>query len=606
MSTLETASEVVIRFAGDSGDGMQTVGDQFTRTTALFGNDLATFPDYPAEIRAPAGTRAGVSGFQLQFASHDIFTPGDLSDVLVAMNPAALITNLKSVKRGGLVVVNTDRWTSRDLEKAGLASDPLTDGTVDDYHVVKVQIGNLTRGAVAPHGVGAKDADRCKNFFALGMMYWLYSRQMEPTEAWVASRFKSPYKEANIAALQAGWSYADTAELFHHRIEVPRAEDLPTGRYRNIMGNNAMAIGLVAAANKLGLPLFYGTYPITPASDILHHLAPFKNFGVTTFQAEDEIAGICAAIGASYGGAIGVTGTSGPGLALKGEALGLAVMTELPLVLIDVQRAGPSTGMPTKVEQADLLQAMYGRNGEAPVPVLAPATPSDCFAIAVEAVRIATTYMVPVIVLSDAYVANGAEPWKLPDLESFDLAPVTFRTDPEGFRAYARDEDTLARPWVVPGTPGMEHRIGGLEKENITGNISYDPENHELMCKLRREKVQRVANSLPPTTVYGDEDGVVVLGWGSTFGVIRTAVDACRADGRKVAHVHVRHLNPLPNDLATILRRYDKVLVPEINLGQLVRLIRAEYLIDAIPYNKIQGQPFRTDEVMARIEALFA
>jgi 2-oxoglutarate ferredoxin oxidoreductase subunit alpha len=367
-----------------------------------------------------------------------------------------------------------------------------------------------------------------------------------------------------------------------------------------------MAIGLVAAANKLGLPLFYGTYPITPASDILHHLAPFKNFGVTTFQAEDEIAGICAAIGASYGGAIGVTGTSGPGLALKGEALGLAVMTELPLVLIDVQRAGPSTGMPTKVEQADLLQAMYGRNGEAPVPVLAPATPSDCFAIAVEAVRIATTYMVPVIVLSDAYVANGAEPWKLPDLESFDLAPVTFRTDPEGFRAYARDEDTLARPWVVPGTPGMEHRIGGLEKENITGNISYDPENHELMCKLRREKVQRVANSLPPTTVYGDEDGVVVLGWGSTFGVIRTAVDACRADGRKVAHVHVRHLNPLPNDLATILRRYDKVLVPEINLGQLVRLIRAEYLIDAIPYNKIQGQPFRTDEVMARIEALFA
>ncbi len=606
MATSQTASQVVIRFAGDSGDGMQTVGNQFTRTAALLGNDLATFPDYPAEIRAPAGTRAGVSGFQIQFAAVDVFTPGDMSDVLVAMNPAALITNLRNLKKGGLIVANTDRFTSRDLKLANLESNPLEDGSVAEFQVVEVAISGLTKAAVEPLGLTTKEADRCKNFFALGMMYWLYSRSTENTETWVNRRFKSPFKEANIAAMQAGWSFADTTEPFHYRVEVPRAEEMPAGKYRNIMGNNALAIGLVTAANKAGRPLFYGTYPITPASDILHALAPFKNYGVVTFQAEDEIAAVCASIGASWGGSIGVTGTSGPGLALKAEAIGLAVMTELPLIVVNVQRAGPSTGMPTKVEQADLLQAMFGRNGEAPMPVLAAATPSDCFAIAAEAVRIATTYMVPVMVLSDAYVANGAEPWLLPDIDAIPSNPVVFRTDPEGYLPYERDPKTLARPWVVPGTPGMEHRIGGLEKQENTGDVSYDPANHHRMCELRRDKVRRIADTLPPSEVVGTDKGLLVLGWGSTFGAIRTAVVEANEEGMQVAHLHLRHLNPFPPDLGEIMARYDQVLIPELNLGQLSMLIRSEFLIDAIPMTKVQGLPFGTAEIKARLAELCA
>lgn len=604
MSTPQTASRVVIRFAGDSGDGMQTAGNQFTVTSALAGNDLATLPDYPAEIRAPAGTRAGVSGFQIQIAAHDVHTPGDTSDVLVAMNPAALVTNVGSLAHDGLIVVNTDKFTKRDLEKANLETNPLEDGTVDQYQVVKVQISNLTRLAVQEQGLSTKDADRCKNFFALGMLYWMYSRSTDATEAWINRKFRSPYKEANIAALRGGWGFADSTEILNTRYEVPRATDMPTGRYRNIMGNTALAVGLVTAANKGSRPLFYGSYPITPASDVLHALAPFKNYGVVTFQAEDEIAAVCASIGAAYGGSIGVTGTSGPGLALKAEAIGLAVMTELPLVVVNVQRAGPSTGMPTKVEQADLLQVMYGRNGEAPMPVLAPATPSDCFDIAIEAVRIATTYMTPVVIMSDAYVANGAEPWLLPDIDAIPDKPIETHTETEGFEPYNRDEKTLARPWAVPGTPGLEHRIGGLEKDHLTGNVSYDPDNHHFMCELRRDKVDRIADSYDPLEVHGADSGVLVVGWGSTYGSLRTAVDAAVADGKKVAHVHLRHLHPLPNDLGEVLRRYDKVLVPELNLGQLVQILRAKYLVDAIPMCKVKGRPFQTREISAKLAEL--
>ncbi len=600
-TTTHTVDKVVIRFAGDSGDGMQLLGSQFTRTSALAGNDLATLPDFPAEIRAPAGTREGVSGFQLHFAAEDIFTPGDDTDVLVAMNPAALVTNLPKLRPNGIVVVNTDKFRKADLKKARLEQSPLEDDTLEGYRVVAAPISTLTKKAVEGHGLNAKEADRCKNFFALGMMYWVYSRSMEPTEGWMRSKFRAPYLEANLAALRAGYSYGITVELFQTTYEVAPAT-FPPGTYRNVTGNTALALGLASAAQQSGRLVFYGSYPITPASDILHALAPFKNHGVVTFQAEDEIAAVCAAIGASYGGHIGVTGTSGPGLALKAEAIGLAVMAELPLVVVCVQRGGPSTGLPTKTEQADLLQAMYGRNGEAPCVVLAPRSPSDCFDIALEAVRIATQRMVPVMLMSDGYIANGAEPWPIPAVEDLpDLTPTFATDDGETFLPYARDPDTLARPWAIPGTPGLEHRIGGLEKQAETGNVSYDPPNHQAMCEVRAEKVRRVAALIPPTEVHGDEDGVLVLGWGSTFGAIRAAVDHVRRDGHHVGQVHLRHLNPLPADLHDILRRYDRVLVPELNLGQLVRLIRTEFLIDAQPVSKIQGQPFLVRELVDAI-----
>ena len=604
---VQTLDHVVVRFAGDSGDGMQLVGDQFTRTSALEGNDLATLPDFPAEIRAPAGTPEGVSAFQIQLADHQIFTPGDIADALVALNPAALVVNLGAVREGGTIVVNTDKFGKIDLDKARLSANPLEDGTLSRFRVIHAPISELTRGAVEPFGLKTKQADRCKNFFALGIVYWLYGQPMDNTEGWIRRKFKAPFQEANLAALRAGHAFAETSELFQAQYKVAKAT-LKPGMYRNITGNTALALGLTAAALKSGKTVFYGSYPITPASDILHSLAPFKNFGVATFQAEDEIAAVCAAIGASYGGNIGVTGTSGPGLALKAEAMGLAVSAELPLIVVNVQRAGPSTGMPTKTEQADLMQTMYGRNGEAPVAVLAPARPSECFDIAFEAAHIALTYRMPVVILSDGYVANGAEPWAVPDVAS--LAPIeVVHPGPEeaaSFQPYSRDPETLARPWAVPGTPGLEHRIGGLEKQDITGNVSYDPANHERMSRLRAEKVQRIQRRIPPTEVHGAASGTLVVGWGSTFGAIRTVVDTMFAAGIPIAHVHLRHLNPFPADLGDILARYDRVLVPELNLGQLSRLLRAEYLVDAVPVTKIQGQPFKTTELRARIDALLA
>ena len=589
----------VIRFAGDSGDGMQLLGHQFTQSSAMLGNDIATFPDFPAEIRAPAGTREGVSGFQIQFADHDIFTPGDVADVLVAMNPAALITNVQGLRQGGLVIVNTDKFKAADLKKARLESSPLEDGTLDGFRVLKAPISDLTKGAVEPFGLNTKQADRCKNFFALGMMYWLYERDSSLTEKWIQSKFRAPYSDANLAALRAGVHYADTVEMFQTTYKVEPAE-FPEGTYRNIMGNTALAVGLVAAAQRAGTTLFYGTYPITPASDILHALAPFKNYGVVTFQAEDEIAGICSAIGAAWGGALGVTGTSGPGLALKGEALGLAMSVELPLIVIDVQRGGPSTGLPTKTEQSDLFQAMYGRNGEAPLPVIAPRSPSDCFDCALKAVELAFRFMVPVVILSDGYIANGAEPWLIPNLSTLPNLRPEYRTDPEGFQPYLRNDD-LARPWVVPGTAGMEHRIGGLEKQHETGNVSYDPANHQFMSEVRAQKVKNIQKLIPESTVHGDPDGLLVLAWGSTFGAVRTAVDQARERGHRVAHVHIRYLNPLPPDLGDILSRYERVLVPELNMGQLAHILRAEFLVDARPLSKIQGQPFKTTEVLEGI-----
>lgn len=603
MTQTQSRPSVVIRFAGDSGDGMQLVGGQFTRTSALAGNDVATFPDFPAEIRAPAGTREGVSGFQLQFADHDIFTPGDETDALVAMNAAALITNIGHLKKGGLVVVNSDGFGRNDLTKARLESNPLEDGTLGDFRSVLAPVTTLTRAAVEELGLSTKIADRCKNLFALGLVYWVYGRDLTPTESWLEGKFakKPDILQANLNALRAGRNYAQTVEIFQATYEVPKA-NFDKGRYRNITGNAALAIGLAAAAQKSGRNVFYGSYPITPASEVLHGLAPFKNYGVTTFQAEDEIAAVCAAIGASYGGSIGVTGTSGPGLALKAEAIGLAVMAEIPLVVICVQRGGPSTGLPTKTEQADLLQVLYGRNGEAPVAVIAPKSPADCFDTAMEAVKFALEGMVPCFILSDGYIGNGAEPWPVPDLDTLpDLTP-TFASDPEGFQPYSRDPDTLKRPWAIPGTPGLEHRIGGLEKEDGTGNVSYDPVNHENMCKMRAEKVKRLQRFIGPTEVHGDSEGTLVLGWGGTWGAIRAGVNAAREGGQKVAQVHLRHLNPMPADLGEILARYDRVLVPELNLGQLVKIIRSTFLIDAIPVSKVQGQPFLTREILAAIQ----
>ncbi len=603
--SVETVDNVVIRFAGDSGDGMQLTGTQFTNTTAIQGNDLATFPDFPAEIRAPAGTLAGVSGFQIHFSSSDIHTPGDAPSVLVAMNPAALKANIADLKAGGMVIVNTDKFGDRDLEKAECETNPLEDGSLSAYQVVPVQLGKLTKGAVSGLGLGAKQSDRCKNFFALGMTYWLFNRDTAITKSWIQTKFKAPFDEANRRALEAGYSYADTVELFHSSYEVPPAK-LEPGTYRNITGNEALALGFVATTHLTGQPLFQGAYPITPASDVLHHLSKYKDHNIITFQAEDEIAAISAAIGASWAGAIAVTSTSGPGVALKGEALGLATITELPLILVDIQRGGPSTGLPTKTEQSDIFIAMYGRHGENPNAVLAAATPSDCFEVAIEAVRIAVKYRMPVVVLTDGYLANGAEPWKLPDLDAIEPIPVDFATDPDGFQAYARDPDTLARNWAIPGTPGLEHRIGGLEKEEGTGNVSYDPANHEYMCRMRADKVKRVVADIDDVVVHGDTSGLLLLSWGGTYGAVRTAVDQARVQGLKVGHVHLRWLNPFPANLESVIRSFDTTVVCELNLGQLATVLRSTYLVDVQSLAKIQGQPFKISEIMARIQTASA
>ena len=600
----ETIEQAVIRFAGDSGDGMQITGSQFTNTTALFGNDLSTFPDFPAEIRAPAGTLPGVSGFQIHFSSRDIYTPGDSVDVLVAMNPAALKTNVADLKTNGILIVNTDNFKETDLKKAQCATNPLEDHSLDGYRLFKVELAKLTRAALRDLGLDAKSMDRCKNFFALGMCYWLYNRSMDATYKWLDDKFKGKpvLAEANKLAMKAGFAYCDATEAFQVKYEIPPARLVP-GTYRNISGNTALALGFVAAAQKSGLPLFQGSYPITPASDILHELSMYKEFGVMTFQAEDEIAAVAAAIGAAYGGALALTTTSGPGMALKMEAIGLAIATELPLVICDIQRGGPSTGLPTKTEQADLFQAVFGRNSEAPVPVLAPATPGDCFWIAMEASRIAVKYMVPVIVLSDGYLANGAEPWKIPTVDELPDFKVRYRTDPEGFQPYERQEGTYSRPWAVPGTPGLEHRIGGLEKQDGTGNVNYEPLNHEHMVRTRAAKVEAVVAEVPDVVPAGDPEGdLVLVGWGSTYGAITAALRAQREKGRKVGHVHLRHLNPLPKNLGEVLRRYKKVVVPEMNLGQLVWMIRAKYLIDAEGFNKVQGKPFKVSEIEAKVE----
>ncbi|MEM9998968.1 MAG: 2-oxoacid:acceptor oxidoreductase subunit alpha [Bacteroidota bacterium] len=615
---VRSLSEVTILFAGDSGDGMQLTGSQFTLATALARNDLATLPDFPAEIRAPAGTTYGVSGFQLHFGSGEIHTPGDEVDLLVAMNPAALAVNLHRVRKAapgrsaGAVLVNTDAFEKRNLELARLDTDPLEDGTLDGYEVFKIELNRLTRETLAEHaeehGLGTQDVDRCKNMFALGLALWLYTRPMEPAQDWLAEKFskKPAIRDANVKALKAGYYFGETTEVFAARYEVAPATLAP-GTYRAVQGNEALALGLVAAKVKSGLDLVYGTYPITPASDLLHALSKYKDFGVRTVQAEDEIAAIGVALGTAFGGHLGVTGTSGPGLALKTEFLGLALMTELPLVLIDVQRAGPSTGMPTKTEQSDLLMAVYGRNGDGPVPVIAASSPGDCYEVAYEACRIAVKYMTPVLVLSDGYLGNGSEPWRIPDpdtLAPFEVSFATENNNPNGdFLPYVRDETTLARPWARPGTPGLEHRLGGLEKDSRTGGVSYDPANHQHMVKTRAEKVQRVRQEIPPCRIDGDGEGTLIVGWGSTRGAIEVGVERARAAGHRVGHLHLRWIWPLPADLGDILARYDRVLVPELNNGQLVRLLREQYLVDAQPVTKVQGLPFKAAEIEEAIVA---
>jgi 2-oxoglutarate/2-oxoacid ferredoxin oxidoreductase subunit alpha len=595
---------VVIRFAGDSGDGMQLTGMQFTAESALAGNDIATLPDFPAEIRAPAGTLAGVSGFQLNFSSNEIFTAGDEPNVLVAMNPAALMANLDDIPPNAVVIVDREAFTDANLKRAGYHSNPLTDHSLDKFQVIQVDVTKLT--TLATHGMGLNNRAvfRCRNMFVLGMLSWLYQRPTQSTIQYLETRFKKTpdVLEANLRAFKAGFNYGETTEMFASSYEVPAAKIKP-GLYRNITGNTATALGFVAAAVKAGRPLFLGSYPITPASDVLHELSGLKNFPIYTFQAEDEIAGVSSAIGAAFGGAIGITTTSGPGMNLKEEAIGLAVKVELPLVITDIQRAGPSTGMPTKPEQADLLMAMYGRHGESPIPIIAASTPADCFECAYEAVRIAVKYMTPVVLMTDGQLANGAEPWLLPDVEQLPPIEVEFRTDPNGFLPYSRDEQTLARPWAIPGTPGLEHRLGGITGENLTGNISYSPANHELMIRIRARKVAGIAQEIPPTQVFGDPDGgdLVVLGWGSTFGPIREAVKQVREKGRTVSHIHLRYLNPLPKDLAERLRKFKQVMVAEMNMGQLLKMIRADYLIDAFGFNKIQGRPFKVSELVTRI-----
>jgi 2-oxoglutarate/2-oxoacid ferredoxin oxidoreductase subunit alpha len=605
---VETLDRVVIRFAGDSGDGMQLTGDRFTTSSALYGNDLATLPDFPAEIRAPAGTLAGVSAFQVHISDHDITTPGDAPTVLVAMNPAALHSQIGRVAAGATVIVNSDAFDERHITKAGYTTDPLHDGSLDGFTVYEVPMTSLTKGAVTPLGVKPRDAERSKNFFALGLLSWMYTRPIDQTLEWIEQRFakNEQVKDANVAAFKAGHAFGETAELFDHAYEVKPAK-LPAGTYTNINGNTALAWGLVAASQLAGLPLFLGSYPITPASDILHELSKHKNFGVRTFQAEDEIAGIGAALGAAYGGHLGVTTTSGPGMALKAETMGLAVSMELPLLIIDIQRGGPSTGLPTKTEQADLLMAFYGRHGEAPLPILAPRSPSHCFEMAIEAARIAVTWRTPVILLSDGYLANGSEPWLLPDVDKLPKLDVSFATKPnhtdaegnESFWPYLRDPETLARPWALPGTPDLMHRIGGLEKADGTGNVDYDPANHEAMVRIREAKIAGIADYIPDVEVVGDVDDaeILVVGWGSTWGAIDGAASRVREMGHKVATAHLIHLHPFPKNLGDVVRRYPKVLVPELNLGQLSHQLRADFLVDAKAVGKVRGLPFTASEL---------
>jgi len=611
-STEEVLQDVVIKFAGDSGDGMQLTGSQFTNNTALLGIDLATFPDFPAEIRAPIGTLPGVSGYQLHFSSNRIFTPGDECDVLVAMNAAALKVNLKNLKKGGRIIVNTDGFDAKNLRLANYPEgiNPLEDGSMTNYEVIKIDVSKLTREALKEFEMGTKEKDRAKNMFVLGFLYWMYNRDMDNTISFLTEKFgkKDVILQSNIKALRAGYNYADTTETFTTRYHVDKAKMLK-GSYRNIMGNQALSYGLIAASQKSGLPLFLGSYPITPASDILHELSRHKSFGIKTFQAEDEIAAITSAIGASYGGLLGVTTTSGPGMALKAEAMGLAVMLEIPLIIINVQRGGPSTGLPTKTEQSDLLQAYYGRNGECPMPVIAASTPSDCFSAIYEAVRISVQHMTPVIFLSDGFIANGAEPWKFPKSSELHKIEVKFKTQlgdhEEKFQPYLRDEK-LVRPWAVPGTAGLEHRIGGIEKQNITGNVSYDPDNHQLMVKVREEKVEKIAQYIPEQKLdSGRAKGkVLILGWGSTYGAIKSAVHELLNEGYAVAHAHLRYVRPFPKNLGDILKNYEHVLIPEINNGQLIKIIRDKYLIDAKGYNKIMGIPITKGELIEEVKRM--
>lgn len=608
----EVLQDVVIKFAGDSGDGMQLTGSQFTNNTALLGIDLATFPDFPAEIRAPIGTLPGVSGYQLRFSSDRVYTPGDECDVLVAMNAAALKANLGSLKKGGKIIANTDGFDARNLRLANYADgvNPLENDSLSNYEVIRMDVTKMTREALKDITLGTKEKDRAKNMFVLGFLYWMYNRNMDNTIAFLREKFgkKPEIMESNVRVLQAGYNYGDTTETFTTRFKVDKAK-MEAGTYRSIMGNQALAYGLIAASEKSGLNLFLGSYPITPASDVLHELSRHKAFGVRTFQAEDEIAAITSAIGASYGGALGVTTTSGPGMALKAEAMGLAVMLEIPLIICNIQRGGPSTGLPTKTEQSDLLQAYYGRNGECPMPIVAASTPSDCFRAVFEAVRISVEHMTPVIFLSDGYIANGAEPWKFPKSADLQEIKVSFKQsldeDEVKYMPYKRDEK-LSRPWAIPGTPGLEHRIGGLEKQNITGNISYDPENHELMVKLREEKVERIAEYIPDQQLDSGPDSgkILVLGWGSTYGAIKSAVQVMQQEGEAVSHAHLRYLRPFPKNLGTLLSRFEKVLVPEINNGQLVKIIRDKYLVDAKPYNKIMGVPITKSEMVKEIRAM--
>ena len=604
---IQDLDQVVIRFAGDSGDGMQLTGDQFTRTTALMGNDIATFPDFPAEIRAPAGTLPGVSAFQLRFSSFDIHTPGDAPDVLVVMNPAALKVHLKELKKDGVLLLNTASFSALDLKKAKYEKDPRTDGSLDGWRVIEVDLEARTQEALANSPLDNRGKDRCKNMYALGILYWMYHRDMAPTEKAMAQKFakKPELVDANLTAMRAGYAYAETTEVFQTAYRVPPAPMKP-GTYRNIMGNQSLCLGLVAAGQKAGLQLFLGSYPITPASDILHQLSTYKHLGVVTFQAEDEIAAIASAIGASYSGSLGITSTSGPGMALKGEAIGLAVMAELPLVILNVQRAGPSTGMPTKTQQADLMQAIHGRNGESPVCVIAASTPADAFEVGYEAVRIAVKYMLPVIVLSDGYIANGSEPWLLPDVAK--LPPIEVKFAAEGapgtkFLPYARNPETLARPWAKPGTKGLVHRIGGIEKQDVTGNICYDADNHQHMVDTRAQKVANIANDLPPIATIGPRTGdVLVLGWGSTRGAITASVLQLQKQGHKISCACLRHLNPLPNDLGDLMRGFKKVVLPEMNKGQLATILRAKYLIDVQSYSQVNGQPFKSHEILEYLQ----
>ncbi len=604
---VKTVSGITVRLCGDSGDGMQLLGTQLTNTSALAGNDIATFPDFPAEIRAPRGTRAGVSGFQVQFASHEVHTPGDTLDALVAMNPAALVTNIADLPKGGLLIVNEDSFEDKDLKLAKLKVNPLEEPAMENYRLIKVPITRLTKQAVAELGLSVKEADRCKNFFAMGLVYWLYGRNMDATLRYINGKFgdsASSIAQANEKALRAGWAFGETIEALGHSYNIEPAKLVP-GTYRNIIGNQALAYGLMAAAHRSGKEIFYASYPITPASDILHELCKYKNFGVCTFQAEDEIAAVCAAIGASYGGQMAVTSSSGPGIALKTEGMGLALMLELPLLVIDVQRGGPSTGLPTKTEQSDLMQVMFGRNGESPLPVLAAQSPADCYEIVQEAWMLATQLMLPVIVLSDGYIANGSEPWAVPDVAKMTPITVTHPTEsnnPDGaFMPYKRNE-LLARPWAIPGTEGLMHRVGGIEKEDGTGNISYDPDNHQKMVNIRAQKVANAAKLLPPQQVVGPQSGeLLVLSWGGTYGACLTAVQNAQTEGCSVALAHIRYLNPFPSNLGEIISRYKQVLIPELNMGQLRTLIRSRYLVDAIGFNKVKGKPFTVSELQEKI-----